>query len=250
VNNKADMSEQHKERRRSKRVTLEKPDRLPAAVETPGGTDIDGHLNDFSVDGVAISFSGKDIPPLFMGQTVTLTLRVPMPSQKYSVVSIDAQVRNFVYDPATEIARCGLEFENRIRRDSNLFSALYTIANQRNAVRIEPDRQSPVTIELKTPNGLQAEGTIRDISATGVSIVVSGDLEKSDIGMDTIELSFSLPDTEGDVDLSGTIRHKKLDMDATWVGIEFDEQEDTRTDTQQQKILRYIMQRQRELLKK
>jgi hypothetical protein len=54
-------------------------DRVTAAVETPGSSNIDG---------VAICFDGDELPPLFMDQTVTITLRVPMSSQKYSVVEI------------------------------------------------------------------------------------------------------------------------------------------------------------------
>ncbi len=57
--------------------------------------------------------------------------------------------------------------------------------------------------------------TIRDTSATGIGIVVSGDLEGSDVGLDTVGMSFTLPDMNSEVDPPGTIRHKKLDMDAT-----------------------------------
>lgn|GEM_PF-6918560 len=244
------MSKQRKERRKSARVQLEEPDRVTAAVETPGGSNFEGRVADFSVSGVAICFNGSEIPPLFMGQTVTITLRVPMPSQEYSVVDFEAGVRTFTYDPGSGTSRCGLAFDKEIRRDSVLFSTLYAIANQRSAARIEPDKEKPITIALKTSDGLKAEGTIRDISATGVGIVVSGELEGPDVGLDTVGMSFTLPDTDNEVDLSGTIRHKKLDMDATWIGIEFDPQEASSIDERQRQIVRYVMQRQRDLLKK
>jgi len=244
------MSGKPKERRRSQRIELDEQDRITAAIETPGGSSFEGQIADFSIDGVTICFQGGELPPLFMGQTVTITLRVAMPSQEYSVVDIEATVRKFAYDPASGISRCGLEFCHRVRRDSILFSTLFAIANQRGAARIEPDSKNPVAIALKLPDGFQAEGTIRDISATGVGVVVPGSLEGADVGQDTVDVIFSLPDADGDVDMSGTIRHKKLDFDATWVGIEFNEQDESRTDLQQKKIVDYVMQRQRDLLKK
>ncbi len=244
------MSDQDNNRRKSQRIELDESESASVAVETPGGSSLDGRIADFSIDGIALCFQGSDVPPLFTGQKVTITLRVPMSSQEYSVVDITAEVRNFVHDPASEISRCGLKFDYTTRRDSVLFRALSTIANQRNAARIEPDNDEPVTIALKTPEGIQSEGKITDISASGVGIVISGKLEDSNLGLDTIGLSFSLPDDEEDVDLSGTIRHRKLDFESTWVGIEFDHEEETRTDMEQKKILRYIMKRQRELLNK
>jgi hypothetical protein len=108
------------------------------------------------------------------------------------------------------------------------------------------------TITLKIPDDLQVEGIIKNISEIGIGLVVSSDLYDKDLGLDSIGVSFSLPDADDEVDLSGTIRHKKLDIDTTWVGIEIgqDEKEkDLRADQEQKNILDYIMQRQRELLK-
>ena len=243
------MAEKCRNRRKGRRYSLKVTHKTNASLETADGRSYDGHLADVSIAGAAVRFAGKSAPRLRVGQEITITLRVPLTSQRSQILDIRAVVRNLVVDANTKSVRCGFEFDRRIEVDSPLYEAIRTLANRRAAQRIAPSRQEEMTIVLRTAEGTAAEGRIKDISDTGVGIIVGGALESDTIGLDSIALSFHLPTEDHDTTLTGQIRHQETQHDQTIVGVEFDDESEDFKDHRKE-IVRYLMQRQRELLKK
>ena len=69
------------------------------------------------------------------------------------------------------------------------------------------------------------------------------------IGFDAVALSFQLPSEDHDSELTGVICSRHTDHDETYVGIQFDEQQSPKFKEQQREITRYLMNRQRKLIR-
>ena len=243
------MAEKCRNRRKTRRYPLKLKRTSNASVETADGNTYDGHLADVSIAGAAVRFAENSAPPLRVGQEISITLRVPLTSQRHQILDIRAVVRNLIDDKKSKSVRCGLQFDRRIEVDSPLYEAIRTLANRRAAQRVAPSRQEEMTIVLRTAEGAEAEGRIKDISDTGVGVIFGGELEGDTIGLDSIALSFHLPTEDHDTTVTGRVQHYESHHDQTVVGIEFDGESENFT-AQRKEIVRYLMQRQRELLKK
>ena len=146
--------------------------------------------------------------------------------------------------------RCGLSFDQKIVQSSSLYSALRALANRRNEQRIAPNPDEGITMVLKTADGQEVKGSVRDISANGARIMVGGDFDAGTIGLDSVALSFQLPSEDHSNTLTGVIRNQQIDHDQTYLGVIFDENESEDFKEQQRDVMRYLMRRQRELIRK
>lgn len=244
------MTEGHHNKRKDRRYRGNVLKRVDAAVQTPDGKSYDGKLDDVSIAGAAMRFAANAAPSFKTGQMITITLCVPLPNQAHQVIDIQAEVRYLAQDDDTASIRCGLKFDRRVENGSALYSALRVLANRRSETRMLPARNEDITMVLKAPDGTEVQGEVRDISAHGARVLVGGDFENDTIGLDSIALSFHLPSEDHDTTLIGKIRNKEIQHDKTYVGIEFDDADSPKFAAQQREIVRYLMRRQRELLRK
>jgi c-di-GMP-binding flagellar brake protein YcgR len=219
-------------------------------VQTPDGQSYDGQLDDVSIAGAAIRFAANAAPPFKAGEMITIRLRVPLLNQGHQVFDIQAEVRYLTQDDDTESIRCGLKFDRRIEHGSALYSALRVLANRRSETRLTPAQNEEITMVLKAPDGAEVKGNVRDISAHGARVLVGGDFEDDTIGLDSIALSFHLPGEDHDTKLIGKIRNKEIQHDENYVGIQFAHADSPKFAAQQREIVRYLMKRQRDLLRK
>lgn len=244
------MADRHHDKRKDRRYRGNMLKRVDAAVQTPDGQSYDGQLDDVSIAGAAIRFAANAAPSFKVGQIIIITLCVPLPIQAHHVVDIQAEVRYLAQDDDTASIRCGLKFDHRVAEDSALYSALRVLANRRVETRLAPAPNEEITMVLKTPDGAEVKGNVRDISAHGARVLVGGDFEKDTIGLDSIALSFHLPGEDHDTTLIGKIRNKEKKHDETYVGIQLDDADSPKFVAQQREIVRYLMKRQRDLLRK
>jgi c-di-GMP-binding flagellar brake protein YcgR len=244
------MTETSNHKRKASRYRVKALKRVTAAVQISDGYSYDGMLDDISIAGAGIRFAANAAPSLEAGQVITITLRLPLPSQKYHIVDIQAEVRYLAADDETESIRCGLQFDRRVAKGGALYSALRALANRRNEPRITPARNEKIPIILKTADGTEVEGNLRDISANGARVLVGGDFATDTTGLDSIALSFHLPSEDHDTELAGKIQNQETKHDETYVGIRFDDQDSPDFGLRQREIIRYLMRRQREMVRK
>ena len=105
---------------------------------------------------------------------------------------------------------------------------------------------------MQTPDKLvSASSLLHDISATGVSVLVSPEAERVVFEAWEFRLTFHLPDVTGSFDLHGHVRFRKprLDVPAIFYGVEFDRELSPDFDRQQKRIHAFVMRRQADTLR-
>jgi len=244
------MKEKCDDKRNARRYRGNALNRVEAVVQTTDGKSYDGRLDDVSVAGAAIRLAANEAPHFKIGQVMTITLRVPLPGHGYQIIDIPAEIRNMTPEDESGTVRCGLEFDHRVQAGSAFYSALRTLANRRNEPRVAPACGEEITIVLKTADGEEVEGSVQDISAHGARVMIGSEFAKDSIGFDNIALSFQLPSEDHETSATGIIRNHRIDQDETVVGIQFDDVDSPDFTAHQRDIIRYLMQRQRDLLRK
>jgi c-di-GMP-binding flagellar brake protein YcgR len=168
------MTDRHNNKRKDRRYRGNMLKGVDAAVQTPNGQSYDGQLDDVSIAGAAIRFAANAAPSFKVGQIIIITLCVPLPYQARQVVDIQAEIRYLAQDDDTESIRCGLKFDRRIGEGSTLYSALRVLANRRVETRMAPALNEEITMVLKTPDGAEVKGNVRNISAHGARVLLGG----------------------------------------------------------------------------
>ena len=131
-------------------------------------------LIDISSAGAALAFIGAE-----KAQVASLfgtTLRPPeveiLANQLGETIRLSCRVAHLQQVAAGVI--CGVAFLREIDDSFNLDQALLRVFNRRGAVRVEPDPQTPVTIQIHSPDGHPlCSGLLRDLSLTGLGIAVA-----------------------------------------------------------------------------
>lgn len=244
------MKDDRHDKRRVGRYGGSAVKRVKTAVQTADGASFGGQLHDVSIAGAAIRFSVNEAPSLRRGQSMTITLRLPLPNKKFHVVDIQARVRHIDRDDETKSVRCGLQFDHRVARGSALYTTLRALANRRAETRLAPGEDEKISMVLKTDDGAEISGNVRDISANGARVMVGGDFETDAIGLDSIALSFRLPSEEHDTVIAVHIRNQQAEKNRTCIGLQFDDQETPNFRAQQKEVMSYLMKRQRDLIRK
>ena len=244
------MEQKRNDRRMNSRHDGGAVKRVKTTVQFEDGRSYDGQLDDVSISGAAARFAANTSPRLKLGQKIIITLRLPLPSRNYQVADVRAIVRHIGEENDSAFVRCGLQFEKRVTSGGALYRALRALANRRREPRLAPASDEAITMVLKTDDGLEINGQIRDISANGARVLVGGDFETDALGLDSIALSFQLPSEDHDTKLVGQVRNSRTNRDQTYVGVEFDEAGSPGFRAQQKEIVRYLMRRQREMLRK
>ena len=232
------------ERRAQYRVQVDPSEDLRVTIPNPEGDAFLGRLIDLSGSGAGASFPLSNCPVLAIGETAELvftTQRLKTP------LVIAARVQNRIEQH--DSCRYGFLFLEGQLRDVDLSSDLRALFNRRKAVRVRPDPQSPINVELQAlQGGLRVEGRLEDISASGVRIRLERQADSTLTAISTVTTSFSLPDC-GVVSLTGHIRNRQLVEGSLSYGIEFDPELTDNFVSQQEIVVRFVMQRQRELLR-
>ena len=91
---------------------------------------------------------------------------------------------------------------------------------------------------------------LKDISVSGLALLVDLEAEDALGELDVIEMSFRLPTSDKDFRLVGSIRNRELVNEHVRYGVEFDDKRSKYFPRQQDEIFAYVMHRQRAALRK
>ena len=118
------------------------------------------------------------------------------------------------------------------------------LVNRRAAIRVKPTAAKPVVamvnVALDEP---PVEVVLRDLSTTGVSLVIRRQLEARLFSLSKVRITLQLPDEKNPIAMIGCIRNRRL-LDASLVyGIEFEKEDSTDFLMRQDQILRFVLNR-------
>ncbi len=241
-------------KRRHYRVTGHDLDGIHVSFRV-GRLDHPVQLMDISSAGAAIAFIGENrdtikeklafrgTPPQFVIESASLDAPLTIQCRVVHAQEMEAGVI------------CGVAFLRQIDDTFNLEGALLKVFNRRGAVRVEPDPDQPVRVQILTSAGRAiAGGLLKDLSLTGLGVTVApSQMSALKSGAD-IKVRFSLRGREfmlGALVRFTTVREALKPGAVTpeevgIVGLEFDLA--ARNDTQTRKHLAdWVMWRQREI---
>ena len=232
------------ERRAQYRVQIDPSEDLRVTIPNPAGDVFQGRLIDLSGSGAGASFPLSNCPILAIGERAELvftTQRLKAP------LVMAARVQNRMEHQ--DSCRYGFVFLEGQLREVNLSSDLRELFNRRKTVRVRPDPQSPINVVLEAlQGGQQVEGRLEDISASGARVGLQEQIDSRLRTISTVRISFSLPES-GAVSMTGHIRHRQIVRGSVSYGIEFDPELTDNFGRQQEAVVQFVMQRQRELLR-
>lgn len=215
-------------------------------VALPSGP-VKARLEDLSARGsaVVVDNEARGLPQ--ENEEIVLRLRVGGPgmSQLFvkGIVKSLAVVENGV--------RIGVHFSHVERLYAQLEESQWQFFNRRQAFRVPPadSRGRPLRAHFHVPGAQEPRSVpIHDLSSTGLSVWLA---PKNDISFPKhlpVRVTFCLPNNPGEFDLRVIFVHRTKVEGKSRVGFRIDAERTTDADGQAEKILRYVRERQRQLL--
>jgi hypothetical protein len=201
------------------------------------------HTNDVSHQGVVIEtmqveggrvrvvvdFPIRHSPSVPIGSDAALV---------FAGVSLDTplQVSGTVYKRSEDHFRHRYLFEF----DKSEVAPLGRAVNQRDAPRVAPDKNGKVEIFLVAGDE-HVLSELHNISATGVSVVISRESEAKLYAAWDLELHFELPGQEDSLTMMGIVRSRRRHNDSIMYAIEFDPSNSENFADCQERITDYVM---------
>ncbi len=219
-------------RRGAPRATLGPHEQVDVALRSSGSWQVRGHVHDLSVSGAAVWLSGEDARRVTAGSPVRIVLTPEHGGQR---VELEGRVRwthetdgpllcGIAFDP--EMTR-GYEQQRREierliagRPPRGTASATARVVNRRTAQRVRPETGLQITVEISGPGERTAQARLRDISATGMAVVVVAEHDPEFGPGEEMALAFRLGDRT--LDLVARVRRGLLIDDVVCYGLEFD----------------------------
>jgi c-di-GMP-binding flagellar brake protein YcgR len=228
------------QRRAHYRVAVDPTTDLRATIRLPAG-DLDGQLMDVSAAGAGMRFKGDDAPNLAVGDEVELVFR-----SKKLTLAVPARVQHRTEDD--DGRRYGFRFLQPQKLAASIPPGARELFNRRRVNRITPDPMCPVPVMLSPyPEGPPVEARLQDISELGAGVSVEGSREE--VLRDTLGVRVTIELPAAPVQMVGLIRYRRLGGHAIFYGIEFDDELTDEWGRQVEAIERYIIMRQREMLR-
>jgi hypothetical protein len=207
---------------------------------------------DLSISGVgtrlvmSLGFAAMSCPALAVGQEVTLYLGL---SEAERPLELPARVMNRTDEG--ELRRYGFQFTDREHLERQLPPALHRLFNRRYAYRVEPDPDSPIEVMLIcTAPPLQVRARLVDISPDGMAFAVPLAAESALAAVDRLVACINLPGGRQPPRLGILIRNRSVLGNEVRYGVEFDLERTQDAQRQQAAVTRYVMDRQRTLIRR
>jgi hypothetical protein len=113
----------------------------------------------------------------------------------------------------------------RFRFDEEARVSLASVVNSRRAMRLRPHPSQAIPVVVQSLDGeTEAEGWINDVSATGMSLRVSLEVEEKLYPQWGVAVRFQLPGADDQFRMVGSVCYRHLVGDAVHYGIDFDPQ--------------------------
>jgi len=145
----------------------------------------------------------------------------------------------------------GVRFENPQRIRTLLRPVLAKLFSGRQAFRATPRVLQPIEVFVDPPQDAYVSAVrapLMDISTTGLACLVPVDFEEEMAAFDVLRLSFTLPNSETPIDIAGVIRNRHVEIEGIRYGIQFFKKGTTQYRPKLERIIKFVMDRQREQL--
>jgi hypothetical protein len=231
------------EKRRVYRST-EDLDSFKVAVAWSEQDYVDAELVDLSSKGAAISLSLPDgEPPTFpVGTPVRLRIEAPGVEPVNDIIAL---VRNERDDDGKRVF--GLEIVEWRTLAEKLPARYFASFNRRRHFRMNVPDKPPINVAVvASENNAVITATLVNISIGGCLLACPVD-EGPQTG-DRIRIKFSLPALPHELSFAGAVMSRNVAGEISRCGIEFEDTTSKDFQAQEELILRYIMERQRESL--
>lgn len=233
------------DRRAQYRVDLGEATDLAVTIPNPQGSPFSGRLLDVSGSGAGVRFALPDCPILALGEVVELVFTS---KRLKDPVRVTASVQNRTEEEGTR--RYGFGFLEGEQLDAELPSVLRKLFNRRKALRVSPDPGMPVAVVLEGEGGgMRVEARLANLSPIGAGVTLDPESESAFANTSRLGISPSLPDSRVPGRLIAHIRHRRLIAAEILYGLEFDPDLSQDFTRQQNQITKYVMERQRALLR-
>ncbi|MEZ6017695.1 MAG: PilZ domain-containing protein [Planctomycetota bacterium] len=226
--------------REAYRVRLERsPLRVIVVVADEDARQVE--LLDLSAGGCALRAQEGDLPGLTVGATVLLRFE----SRARSLYAQAAVRSHKVVDGWV---RVGLQFVERDLLWQQLDEGLWRYFNRRQAYRVSPAREAtgPATVNV-TVGDVQRVDLLHDLSCTGLSLRISN---KDPFVFPTdalVDLRFELAQAGAPFRFGAMLVHDTLVRGSRRVGFRFDPLATPNLQHEQERVLQYVLARQRTL---
>ena len=220
-------------RRGAPRATLGPHEQVDVALRSSGSWQVRGHVHDLSISGAAIWLSGPDARRVTAGSAVRIALT---PEHGGARVELEGRVR---WTQETDgPLLCGVAFDPELTRGyeqqrreierliacrparSGGGSLTARVVNRRTSQRVRPEQGLEITVEICGRGERSAQARLRDISTTGMAVVVVAEQDPEFGPGEEMELAFRLHGRT--LDLVARVRRGLLIDDVVCYGLEFD----------------------------
>jgi c-di-GMP-binding flagellar brake protein YcgR len=226
-------------RRAQYRVNVDETIDLQVALLGPDGAPCAGRLIDVSASGAGVRFLGPDFPSLAVGQEVDLVFA----SEKLvPPLTVAAKVQHRTEEEGAR--RFGFRFLEAQALEAYLPPVMRKFFNRRRSVRVAPDPDRPVKVELRIePQDMPLEAELVNISETGVAISLAAGLDARFSDTEGLWVTLYLPDTRRPVSMFGNIRYRRLTERGIHYGMNFDAENSRDFARKQAMITKYVLKR-------
>ena len=231
-----------KEKRKKYRTKAEAFRSFRLGLMLSGDEILPGDLVDINMDGAAIFFPSEKCPDFAPNERVKLQLLI---HETKKTLFISAVLKDLRTDK--DIKLCRFRFVNPGSFAQELGRDILEYFNRRQAVRVKPDVNTPIDVDLECENCF-AKGWVIEISTTGMGLGVKPDVAKEMGIPERLTLAFQLPGYEKPFLLDGTITNRRISGKVFIYGIHFDQSQTEDFKRQGADIADYVFRRQKELL--
>jgi len=125
-----------------------------------------------------------------------------------------------------------------------------SMVNRRQAVRVQPGSESPITVSLHPPTGGDpATPSVHDISTAGIAVIVSREDDAKLFAHRGLSVIIRLSEHPEPLELEGSVRVRRLLHSSVLYGIQFEAAKTSDFADKQALIRRYVMERQMTMLR-
>ena len=236
------------ENRRQRSDTMELLLEANVTLFPSGGRPMKGRLIDVSAGEVSVLLMDSRRPPPANDQRVRLQILLRKLDKPLNIVATVLSRRK-----EDDRTICTFRFTHMATVDRSLPPDIYSVFNRRQMFRVRPDPRRPIRATLVAVRDddqrIVAAAQVTDISGSGVGVFVDA-REAAPFNLSGhLDLELSLPGEEQPLIFRGRICYR-VEMGKRWrYGIEFDPRRTEGYRHKQQRLMTFIMNRQRDLLK-
>jgi hypothetical protein len=220
-------------RRQTPRTFVDPDEYIPFKLSSGGGRRAVGRMRDISVAGASLELPLRDDPAFAAGEPVQIALQMRHRQRALEVAGHIRRVqktrRNVIYGIEFDAETCPTTLRHH-RALEQLMSEITLVeqsnpgarivAERRAAKRARPNEEVTLSIELRGKGDRRATSVLRDISITGLGVIVPAADDPEFAADEEMELTLQLP--HDSLDLVAKIRRGLLIDSQVCYGLEFD----------------------------